>query len=160
MRRAERIILTNKGIRSPGVGSTVPAVNITVATASVRPAVITESCSSLQSLPETETCKIYSVYPHSIYSCCRCVVPTVLLSVLISGLVGAGVFYLIYFFLVEFSEFPSTRVPGLASSSCCRLLPLDAAPHRVLPVLPGPAELDRRPAPLQGQGGQARRAGG
>ena len=151
MRRAERIILTNK---------TVPAVNITVATASVRPAVITESCSRLQSLPETETCKIYSVYPHSIYSCCRCVVPTVLLSVLISGLVGAGVFYLIYFFLVEFSEYPSTRVPGLASSSCCRLLPLDAAPHRVLPVLPGPAELDRRPAPLQGQGGQARRAGG
>ena len=85
-------------------------------------------------------------------------VPTLLLSVLISGLVGAGVFYLIYFFLVEFSEYPSTRVP--VSSPCCRLLPLDAATHRVLPVFPGPAELDRGPAPLQDTGRQARRAGG
>ena len=85
-------------------------------------------------------------------------VPTLLLSVLISGLVGAGVFYLIYFFLVEFSEYPSTRVP--VSSPCCRLLPLDAAPDRMLPILPGPAELDRGPAPLQGAGRQARRARG
>ena len=38
-----------------------PAVNITVATASADTAVNTESCSSLQSVLETETCKIYNV---------------------------------------------------------------------------------------------------
>ena len=85
-------------------------------------------------------------------------VPTLLLSVLLSGLVGAGVFYLIYFFLVEFSEYPSTRVP--VSSPCCRLLPLDAAPDRMLPILPGLSELDRGPGPLQEEGRQTGRARG
>jgi len=41
----------------------------------------------------------------------KCVIPTVILSVLISGLAGAGIFYLIYFFLVEFTYCPWTRMP-------------------------------------------------
>ena len=35
----------------------------------------------------------------------RCVIPTVFLSVILSALAGAGIFYLIYFFLVEFSKY-------------------------------------------------------
>lgn len=41
----------------------------------------------------------------------KCVIPTVFLSVIISALAGAGIFYLIYFFLVEFSYCPWTRLP-------------------------------------------------
>ena len=37
--------------------------------------------------------------------CFRCVIPTVFLSITLSALAGAGIFYLIYFFLVEFSEY-------------------------------------------------------
>ena len=33
-------------------------------------------------------------------------IPTVFLSVILSALSGAGIFYLVYFFVVEFSKFP------------------------------------------------------
>ena len=34
----------------------------------------------------------------------KCVIPTLCLSILISGLLGAGIFFLVYYFVVEFSE--------------------------------------------------------
>ena len=34
----------------------------------------------------------------------KCVIPTVCLSVILSGLAGAGIFFLVYYFVVEFSE--------------------------------------------------------
>jgi len=40
----------------------------------------------------------------------RCVLPTVCLSVLLSALVGAGIFFLVYHFVVEFSYCPWTQM--------------------------------------------------
>ena len=34
----------------------------------------------------------------------KCVIPTICLSVILSGLAGAGIFFLVYYFVVEFSE--------------------------------------------------------
>ena len=36
-------------------------------------------------------------------------IPTVFLSVILSALSGAGIFYLVYFFVVEFSKFPEVQ---------------------------------------------------
>ena len=41
----------------------------------------------------------------------RCVVPTLFLSVILSGLAGAGIFFLVYYFVVEFSYCPWTQMP-------------------------------------------------
>ena len=35
----------------------------------------------------------------------KCVLPTVFLSIILSGLAGAGIFFLTYYFTVEFCEY-------------------------------------------------------
>jgi len=41
----------------------------------------------------------------------KCVIPTLCLSILISGLLGAGIFFLVYYFVVEFTYCPWTQMP-------------------------------------------------
>ena len=65
----------------------------------------------------------------------KCVLPTVFLSIILSGLAGAGIFFLAYYFTVEFCEYSlSSHCPLTSGLS---LLSLEQDAHWLLSVLPG-----------------------
>ena len=67
----------------------------------------------------------------------KCVLPTVFLSIILSGLAGAGIFFLAYYFTVEFCEYSLSLSQHHPLTSVLSLLSLEQDADWLLSVLPG-----------------------
>ena len=61
----------------------------------------------------------------------KCVLPTLFLSIILSGLAGAGIFFLAYYFTVEFCEYSLSHHP---SSNLCPQLTVPGTRCRLVAI--------------------------